>query len=46
MKTCNICNSDIDVEAGDIKGYFGISPVAFCVWYVVNDRYGYTMPGI
>ena len=32
MKTCNICNSDIDVEAGDIKGYFGISPVAFCVW--------------
>ena len=32
MKTCNICDSDIDVEAGDIKGYFGISPVAFCVW--------------
>jgi len=29
---CNICGSDIDEEAGDIVGYFGISPVSFCVW--------------
>ena len=29
---CNICDSDIDTEAGDVQGYFGISPVAFCVW--------------
>ena len=32
MNECNICNSDIDIEAGDINGYFGISPVSFCVW--------------
>ena len=29
---CNICDSEIDQEAGDILGNFGISPVAFCVW--------------
>ena len=29
---CNICDADIDQEAGDIIGNFGISPVAFCVW--------------
>jgi uncharacterized protein (DUF983 family) len=29
---CSICDSEIDKEAGDIEGYFGISPVAFCVW--------------
>ena len=29
---CNICDSDIDLDAGDIEGYFGISPVSFCVW--------------
>ena len=32
MDKCNICDSDIDTEAGDVQGYFGISPVAFCVW--------------
>ena len=32
MNECNICNSDIDIEAGDVNGYFGISPVSFCVW--------------
>ncbi len=32
MNECNICNSEIDEEAGDIVGYFGISPVSFCVW--------------
>lgn len=29
---CSICDSEIDEDAGDIVGYFGISPVAFCVW--------------
>ena len=29
---CNICDTDIDQEAGDIIGSFGICPVAFCVW--------------
>lgn len=29
---CNICDSKIDEESGDIVGYFGISPIAFCVW--------------
>ena len=29
---CNICDSEINKEAGDIEGCFGISPVAFCVW--------------
>ena len=32
MEKCNICDADIDQEAGDIIGYFGICPVAFCVW--------------
>ena len=29
---CTICSTDIDEETGDIVGYFGISPVSFCVW--------------
>ena len=29
---CNICDSEIDQEAGDVLGNFGICPVAFCVW--------------
>ena len=29
---CNICDTEIDQEAGDIIGYFGMCPVAFCVW--------------
>ena len=29
---CNICDTEIDEQAGDINGYFGISPVSFCVW--------------
>ena len=32
MTTCSICSADIDEDAGDIVGFFGISPVAFCVW--------------
>ena len=31
---CNICGSDIDEEVGDVIGYFGISPVSFCVWCI------------
>ena len=29
---CNICDSDIEEDNGDVIGYFGICPVAFCVW--------------
>ena len=29
---CNICDSEIDEDNGDIVGNFGISPVSFCVW--------------
>ena len=29
---CNICDSEIDRDNGDIVGYFGISEVSFCVW--------------
>ena len=31
---CNICDSKIEEDYGDIIGQFGISPVAFCVWCV------------
>ena len=47
MDKCNICDSDIDTEAGDVQGYFGISPVAFCVWCMssmtdmIIQRYGF-----
>ena len=29
---CNICDSKINQDCGDIIGCFGISEVAFCVW--------------
>jgi len=29
---CSICSSEIDFDEGGISGYFGITPVAFCVW--------------
>ena len=29
---CSICDSEIEEDNGDIRGYFGIIPVAFCVW--------------
>jgi len=32
MQKCNICDSEIEEDYGDVIGYFGISPVAFCVW--------------
>ena len=31
---CNICDSEIEEDNGDIVGNFGISPVAVCVWWV------------
>ena len=34
MDKCNICDSEIEQDNGDIIGNFGISPVAFCVWCV------------
>ena len=32
VEKCNICDSEIEQDNGDIVGEFGISPVAFCVW--------------
>ena len=32
MQKCNICDSEIEEDNGDVIGYFGISPVAFCAW--------------
>ena len=29
---CNICDSQIEEDNGDVVGYFGISQVSFCVW--------------
>ena len=29
---CSICDSEIELDNGDIQGNFGICPVAFCVW--------------
>ena len=29
---CNICDSEIEEDNGDVVGNFGISPVSFCVW--------------
>ena len=29
---CNICDSEIDEDCGDIIGYFGICQTSFCVW--------------
>jgi hypothetical protein len=32
LEKCNICDSEIDEDNGDVVGEFGICPVAFCVW--------------
>ncbi len=32
VEKCNICDSEIEEDNGDIIGNFGVSPVAFCVW--------------
>ena len=32
LEKCNICDSEINQDAGDIIGNFGICPVAFCCW--------------
>ena len=29
---CNICDSEIEVDNGDVVGNFGICQVSFCVW--------------
>ena len=29
---CNLCDSPLGEDNGDIVGEFGICPVAFCVW--------------
>ena len=28
---CSICSSELDLDAGDILGSFGILPIGFCV---------------
>ena len=33
---CTICDTEIDVDNGDIVGYFGIMKVAFCVWCLAS----------
>ena len=32
VEKCNICDSEIEQDNGDIVANFGVSPVAFCVW--------------
>ena len=32
MEKCNICDSEIEQDNGDIVANFGVSPVAFWVW--------------
>jgi len=32
IKNCSICDSELEEENGDTKGYFGITPIGFCVW--------------
>tara|TARA_R100001163_G_C5064972_1_gene202757 strand:+ start:2146 stop:2337 length:192 start_codon:yes stop_codon:yes gene_type:complete len=29
---CNICDSEIEADNGDIVGYFGTDQISFCVW--------------
>ena len=31
---CNICDSPIETDNGDIVGRFGTDSVAFCVWCI------------
>ena len=31
---CNICDSDIEEDNGDIVGNFGMLHIAFCVWCI------------
>jgi len=31
--TCSICDGDFNLQKeGGVAGYFGVCPVAFCVW--------------
>ena len=34
VMNCNICDSEIEEDNGDVIGNFGICPVAFCVWCI------------
>ena len=36
VMNCNICESEIEEDNGDVIGSFGICPVAFCVWCVAS----------
>ena len=36
MDECNTCGSPIDEEQGDVRGYFGILPMAFCTWCMAS----------
>jgi|TARA_R100001163_G_scaffold59416_1_gene48168 uncharacterized protein (DUF983 family) len=33
---CNVCEGEIEEDNGDVVGYFGILPVAFCVMCLSN----------
>jgi len=30
IKNCSICDSELEEE--ETRGYFGITPIGFCVW--------------
>ena len=32
IDNCSICDSELELDNGDIIGNFGISPIGFCVW--------------
>ena len=36
MDECKTCGTPIDEEQGDIRGYFGILPMAFCTWCMAS----------
>ena len=44
---CTICDSEIELDNGDVEGRFGITPIAFCVWCLSSTHdmivqlYGY-----
>ena len=31
VDNCSICDVQLETEAGDMKGNFGITPVGFCI---------------
>lgn len=30
--SCTICDSELEIDNGDVIGTFGILPIGFCVW--------------